>query len=112
MHLTSARLMAAERRPACDWCGASCHDAAELERARELGVDFVVFGPVNATPSHPHANTLGWPEFARLIHGYPLPVYALGGLQQMISIARGVAARTESACCAARGRQSGSTRRG
>jgi 8-oxo-dGTP diphosphatase len=81
VHLTAARLMAAVRRPDCDWCGASCHDAAELARACELGVDFVVLGPVAATPSHAHAKALGWPEFARLIRDYPLPVYALGGLR-------------------------------
>ena len=50
--------MAATQRPAGNWCGASCHDAAELARARELGVDFVVLGPVAATPSHAHATTL------------------------------------------------------
>jgi 8-oxo-dGTP diphosphatase len=81
VHLTAMHLMAAAHRPACDWCAASCHSAAELERARELGVDFVVLGPVAATPSHPHANILGWPRFAQLIRDYPLPVFALGGLQ-------------------------------
>jgi 8-oxo-dGTP diphosphatase len=81
VHLTAAQLMAATDRPAGDWCGASCHDAAELARARELGLDFVVLGPVNATPSHPDAKILGWTEFTRLICDYPLPVYALGGLR-------------------------------
>ncbi len=81
VHLTAAQLMGAARRPDCDWCGASCHDAAELARARELGADFVVLGPVNATPSHPGAQLLGWQQFAQLIRDYPLPVYALGGLQ-------------------------------
>jgi 8-oxo-dGTP diphosphatase len=80
VHLTAARLMSTERRPEGDWCGASCHNAAELERARELGMDFVVLGPVLATASHAGAKTLGWSEFARLIGKYPLPVYALGGL--------------------------------
>lgn len=80
VHLTAARLMAATSRPDCNWCGASCHDAAELQRARELGMDFVALGPVAATPSHPDARTLGWQEFARLIRDYPLPVYALGGM--------------------------------
>ncbi len=80
-HLTAARLMAAARRPAGEWCGASCHDAAELARARELGMDFVVLGPVAATPSHPRATTLGWQRFTRLIRDYPLPVYALGGMR-------------------------------
>jgi 8-oxo-dGTP diphosphatase len=81
VHLTAMRLMGAACRPACDWCGASCHNAAELERARELGVDFVVLGPVAATPGHPHATVLGWPRFTELIRGYPLPVYALGGMR-------------------------------
>ena len=81
VHLTASQLMAATRRPDCEWCGASCHDAAELERARQLGVDFVVLGPVNPTPSHLGARVLGWPQFAQLIRNYPLPVYALGGMR-------------------------------
>jgi 8-oxo-dGTP diphosphatase len=81
VHLTATQLMAAVQRPACDWCGASCHNTSELERARELGADFVVLGPVAVTPSHPHANILGWPRFAQLIRDYPLPVFALGGIQ-------------------------------
>ncbi|MEK7876262.1 MAG: Nudix family hydrolase [Pseudomonadota bacterium] len=81
VHLTAAQLMAAARRPDCEWCGASCHDATELARARELGADFVVLGPVHATPSHPRAKLLGWRQFAQLIRDYPLPVYALGGMQ-------------------------------
>ncbi len=81
VHLTAAQLMATARRPDGGWCGASCHDATELARAREIGADFVVLGPVNATPSHPGAKLLGWQQFAELIRDYPLPVYALGGMQ-------------------------------
>jgi 8-oxo-dGTP diphosphatase len=81
VHLSAAQLMAASQRPDCDWCGASCHDAAELSRARELGVDFVVLGPVAATPSHPRAQLLGWRRLEELIRDYPLPVYAIGGMQ-------------------------------
>jgi 8-oxo-dGTP diphosphatase len=81
VHLTSAQLMAATCRPDTAWCGASCHDDAELARARELGVDFVVLGPVAATPSHPGAPTLGWPRLAELVRDYALPVYALGGMR-------------------------------
>ena len=80
VHLTAAELMATARRPDCDWCGASCHNEAELARARELGLDFVVLGPVTATPSHPGAATLGWRTMAELISGYTLPVYAIGGM--------------------------------
>ncbi len=81
VHLTAAQLMAAVRRPDGEWCGASCHDVAELARARELGADFVVLGPVSATPSHPDAKLLGWQQFAQLLRDYPLPVYALGGMR-------------------------------
>ena len=97
VHLSAAQLMAASHRPAGALCGASCHDASELAHARELGLDFVVLGPVKPTPSHPDAKTLGWHEFARLTAGYQLPVYALGGLRVMdleqawISGAHGVA---------------------
>ena len=82
VHLPAARLMTADKRPECDWCGTSCHDAAELERARTLGVDFVVLGPVRATPTHHDAKPMGWTEFRRLAQGYPIPVYALGGMQR------------------------------
>ncbi len=81
VHFSAAQLMAAVRRPACAWCAASCHDAAELAQARELGFDFIVLGPVNATPSHPDSAPLGWQRFSELIRDYPLPVYALGGMR-------------------------------
>jgi 8-oxo-dGTP diphosphatase len=61
-------------------CAASCHDSAELARAAKLGLDFAVLGTVAATPSHPHAEPLGWARVAELLHATPLPVYALGGL--------------------------------
>lgn len=80
VHLPSARLMALEQRPDLRWVAASCHDAAELERAQALGVDFVVLGPVLPTASHPEAQPLGWERFSLLTAGRPMPVYALGGL--------------------------------
>jgi 8-oxo-dGTP diphosphatase len=81
VHLTARQLMRIASRPALPWVGASCHDAPELARAAQLGVDFVVLGPLRATPSHPGARTLGWEEFSRLVADYSLPVYALGGLR-------------------------------
>lgn len=80
VHLTARQLLAATRRPDLAWVGASCHDAAELARAAELGLDFVVFGPVRPTTSHPGAPAMGWETFAARIADYPLPVFALGGL--------------------------------
>ena len=80
IHLNSAALMACARRPAVAWCAASCHNAAELQQARALGVDFTVLGSVAPTASHPGGETLGWEQFSALIRNYPLPVYALGGM--------------------------------
>ena len=60
--------------------GASCHDAGDLERARAVGCDFAVLGPVCETPTHPGAPVLRWDGFARLARGAGLPVFAIGGL--------------------------------
>jgi 8-oxo-dGTP diphosphatase len=79
-HLSAARLRALTARPDLPWVAASCHDAEELRRAAELGVDFVVLGPLAPTASHPGAVPLGWTNFADLIADSPLPVFALGGL--------------------------------
>lgn len=80
LHLPSARLMGLERRPDLEWVGASCHGPAELTRAAELGLDWVVLAPILATTSHPEAQPLGWQALADGVRDYPLPVYALGGL--------------------------------
>lgn len=80
VHLTAAQLSRLEERPALGWCAASCHDAAELARAAELGLDFAVLGPVQATPSHSDSQPLGWDAFTALVRGATLPVFALGGL--------------------------------
>lgn len=80
VHLTSSQLMALSKRPETNWCGASCHNAEELFHAEQLGVDFVVLGPVLPTLTHPGMSSLGWRKFAALIKDYSLPVYALGGL--------------------------------
>jgi 8-oxo-dGTP diphosphatase len=66
--------------PAGKWFGASCHDAADVARARALGADYAVLGPVQATGTHPGAPVLGWEGFARLARYAGVPVYAIGGL--------------------------------
>jgi len=99
VHWTSARLMDAKRRPEGMLCAASCHDRTELARAALLELDFVVLGPVLATPSHAAAPPLGWERFEELAQAMPVPVYALGGLvradldQAMECGAHGIALR-------------------
>ena len=79
-HFTSAALMQAKARPDAPLAGASCHDAAELEHAAGIGLDYALLGPVKATASHPGAAVLGWERFAELAGDRPMPVYAIGGL--------------------------------
>jgi 8-oxo-dGTP diphosphatase len=82
LHLTSTDLFALKRRPLGrdGLVAASCHDAAEIEQAARLALDFIVLGPVLPTPTHPDAPILGWTAFTDLVRRAPLPAYALGGL--------------------------------
>ncbi|MBI3148488.1 MAG: Nudix family hydrolase [Betaproteobacteria bacterium] len=80
LHWPARVLLAAREKPADLLVGASCHNAAELAQAVRRGVDFVVLGPVAATPTHPEAEPLGWVRWAELARALPMPVYALGGL--------------------------------
>jgi len=88
VHLPSSQLMRLGSPPECKLWAASCHDQAELERAAQLGAGFVVLSPVLPTPSHPGEPGIGWDRFAELVHGYPIPVYALGGMKpELLDIA-------------------------
>lgn len=59
---------------------AAVHDAGELRRAQQAGVDLVFLSPVFATRSHPHAPPLGAVRFALIARGARIPVAALGGM--------------------------------
>jgi 8-oxo-dGTP diphosphatase len=82
VHWTAQRLNAATSRPRDLMVAASCHTHAEVMHASALDVDFVVLGPVLATPTHPDSTPLGWDGFAAEITGTRVPVFALGGLQR------------------------------
>lgn len=83
LHLNSDRLMAltdrAEFNGVC--LSASCHNHEQLQKAVDLGLDFVTLSPVKPTSSHPEKAAIGWESFAELANAYPIPVYALGGMQ-------------------------------
>lgn len=84
-HLTARQLceLPAGIRPlAADrWLAASCHSAAELEKALALGVDFVTLSPIQPTQTHPDAEPLGWEQARQLVECFPRPVYLLGGMK-------------------------------
>ena len=81
VHWTSAALAAATSRPRDLLVAASCHTHADVMRAAALDLDFVVAGPVRATPTHANAVPVGWDGFSSTIAGTRVPVYALGGLR-------------------------------
>ena len=81
VHWTAATLGRARVRPADLLCGASCHSAAELDRAAALECDFALLGPVCDTPTHAATPALGWDGLARLVRGASIPVFAIGGLR-------------------------------
>jgi len=85
IHYTAEQLMMLRARPEagpdCTLMAASCHTVEELGHAMAIGLDFVVLGPVKATPSHPGAPVLGWDGFRRIADGASIPVYAIGGLR-------------------------------
>jgi 8-oxo-dGTP diphosphatase len=82
LHLNSRALQACRERPVPGsmLLAASCHSAADLDRAARLGADFALLSPVLPTRSHPDAEPLGWERFAELVDAARLPVYALGGM--------------------------------
>ncbi len=85
LHLTAERLRQQGCRPELApgrLLAASCHNAAGLALARELGVDFCVLGPVQATTSHPGRRPMGLSAFGALIRDLPMPVFALGGMEE------------------------------
>lgn len=98
IHLNSHKLAGLDERPMCDLLSVSCHTIEEMEKAEELGADFMVLSPVQATSSHPDAEPLGWDRFSEMIASINLPVYALGGVtrddmrQAWLSGGQGIAA--------------------
>ena len=59
IHFTAVQLMALRERPGAGLAAASCHTREELERAMQLGLDFVVLGPVKDKAA------IGWQPLRR-----------------------------------------------
>jgi len=80
LHLPSAGFSIEAARtivgPSC-WIGRSAHTADEVRRAADEGADYVFFGPVWATSSHPDTQPLG--PNALAVHS-TIPMIAIGGI--------------------------------
>ena len=80
VHLTAAQIMSMTERPSLSLVSGSCHNLAELQRAQQLGCDFVVLGPVDNTLTHPDMSPLGWQQFKAITQYSTIPVFAIGGM--------------------------------
>ena len=60
--------------------GFSAHSEEGIKYAMEEGADFVTFGPVFKTSSHPEAKPLGTMKLKEVTRKYDIPIYALGGV--------------------------------
>ncbi len=58
----------------------SCHSLESLRMAEDIGADFAMLSPVEATASHPGEKPLGWQAFAEIVSQINIPVFALGGM--------------------------------
>jgi 8-oxo-dGTP diphosphatase len=81
-HLTTNEMLNLKSRPCADdkILGASTHDLNEALKAQELGADFVVISPVQATKTHPDTIPLGWDAAIKVVNKLNIPVYFLGGM--------------------------------
>ena len=59
--------------------GCSVHDVDGVRRVRDGGAQFVIFGPVYETPTHPDTAPQGLERLAQAC-GLGLPVIAIGGI--------------------------------
>jgi len=61
---------------------AACHRGEDLEDAARLGADAAFFSPVFPTQSHPEKAYLDAQTFRAIAAASPLPVLALGGVDE------------------------------
>ena len=83
VNLTGERLLALGERPlpTNKLVSASCHTEEDIAHASQIGADFAMLSPVQATASHPETKPLGWDKFQVMCECAPFPVYALGGVK-------------------------------
>jgi 8-oxo-dGTP diphosphatase len=81
-HLTTNEMLKLNSRPCADdkLLSASTHSLDEALKAQEMGADFVVISPVQATQTHPDTVPIGWEAAQEVVNKLNIPVYFLGGM--------------------------------
>ncbi|BBB23418.1 7,8-dihydro-8-oxoguanine triphosphatase [Isorropodon fossajaponicum endosymbiont JTNG4] len=81
-HITTAEMLKLSKRPCADnkLLGVSTHNLVEALKAQEMGADFVVISPVQATKTHPNTLPLGWNSAKKVVDKLNISVYFLGGM--------------------------------
>ena len=81
-HITTGEMFDLKSRPCANnkLLGASTHDLTEALKAQDLGADFVVISPVQATQTHPDTVPIGWDTAKEVVDKLNIPVYFLGGM--------------------------------
>lgn len=85
VHLSMEALPLASLRrkfPQLQILGVSCHNEQEVAQAVTAGADYLLLGPVFATPSKPGAVPLGISRLSKICAQTPIPVFALGGVDR------------------------------
>jgi thiamine-phosphate diphosphorylase len=62
--------------------GRSVHSISSARQAEQEGADFVIFGPVWASASHPGAPATGLAGLKEVVHAVRIPVLAIGGVSE------------------------------
>lgn len=63
--------------------GRSVHSLDSALRAESDGADYVIFGPVWASASHPDSKPAGIEALAEVAHALRIPVLAIGGVTEL-----------------------------
>ena len=81
-HITTGEMFDLKSRPCANnkLLGASTHDLTEALKAQDLGADFIVISPVQATQTHPDTVPIGWDTAKEVVDKLNIPVYFLGGM--------------------------------
>ncbi|MGH7869085.1 MAG: thiamine phosphate synthase [Candidatus Dormibacteraceae bacterium] len=84
VHLPSLELGADQLHPLAPnlLIGKSAHSLAECIAAASQGANYIIFGPIFSTPSHPGVQGLGIEQLTAAVRAVGVPVVAIGGINE------------------------------